>query len=223
MPKRKIPLVKGEYYHVFNRSINKEPIFVKHRDCQRVQDTLSYYRFEKPPIRLSYYLALGVDQRDSIMRSMEKSKMEVDFIAFSLMPNHFHLLLRQTTKNGVSKFLALFQNSYTRYFNTKYDRQGHLFQGQFKAVRIEDDEQFIHVGRYIHLNPYSSFVVKSLEELEKYPFSSLPEYLEKNRISFCKQELLLSHFANREAYRKFVFDQADYQRELEKIIHLILE
>lgn len=223
MPRRTVPLVSGEYYHVFNRSINKEPIFVKRRDSIRSMEALSYYRFVNPPVRLSYFLSSSSERRQEIMRSLEDAPRLIDIIAFVFMPNHFHLLLKQLVETGISKFLAQLQNSYTRYFTTKYDRGGHLFQGQFKSVRIEDEEQLLHVHRYIHLNPYTSFVVKSLDELEKYPYSSFPEYLRDRPVGICNTEVILSHFSTTTSYKKFIFDQADYQRELDRIKHLVLE
>lgn len=224
MPRRVVPLVSGEYYHIFNRSINKEPIFIKTRDCSRGLETITYYRFANPPTRLSYYLSLAPERRQEVLVSLkENAHRLVDVVTFTLMPNHFHFLLRQNEEQGISRFLAQFQNSYTRYFTTKYDRGGHLFQGQFKAVRIEDEEQLVHVSRYIHLNPYTSFVVKSLEELEKYSYSSLPEYLEDRADGICSREIILSHFSTLKKYRQFVFYHADYQRKLERIKHLILE
>ena len=81
----------------------------------------------------------------------------VDLICFCLMPNHFHLLLRQIEEDGIVKFVRNFQIGYSRYLNEKEKRSGALFEGQFKAVRVENDEQLIHVSRYIHLNPYSSY------------------------------------------------------------------
>lgn len=223
MPQRKIPLVNDQYYHIFNRTIHKEPLFTKIKDCDRAITTLDFYRFANPPLRLSYYLAFGQDKRNNIRSSFfESSKKLVEIIAFCLMPNHFHLLLKQIADGGISKFLAQFQNSYTKYFNTKYARDGHLFRGQFKAIRIEDDNQLLHVQRYVHLNPYTSFVVKNLKDLEDYPYSSLREYLGKPE-GFCGKEIILSHFSSVQSYKRFIFDQADYQRKLEEIKHLILE
>ena len=137
------------------------------------------------------------------------------------MPNHFHLLLKQHMDGGVSKFLALFQNSITKYINTKGKKDGHVFKGQFKAVRIEDDNQFLHVQRYIHLNPYTSYVVSTLEDLYKYPFSSLPEFLE-NKTGICNKGVLKS-FTGKFTYKNFLMNQADYQRKLGSIKHLLLE
>ena len=150
-------------------------------------------------------------------------KFLVEIIALCLMPNHFHLLLRQRTNEGISKFTSNFTNSYTRYFNIKNERTGPLFQGKFKAVRIETDEQLWHVSRYIHLNPYASHVIKTLKDLEDYPYSSFPEYIGKSKTEFYDKEIILNQFKDKKSYKKFVLDQADYQRKLEVIRRLLLE
>ena len=77
----------------------------------------------------------------------------VTFVSYVLMPNHFHLLVQQLTDDGISRLMKLLSDSYTRYFNTKNERVGPLLQGQFKAVRVESDEQLLHLSPYIHLNP----------------------------------------------------------------------
>lgn len=223
MPGRSIPLITNEIYHVFNRGIDYRPTFFNKREYQRAINTLKFYLFSSPPMRLSKFLILSSQQREKIIQGLteEKEKL-VEFITFCLMPNHFHFLLRQTRNSGISKFMSNFQNSFTRYFNTRHERTGPLFLDQFKAVRIETEEQLLHTSRYIHLNPYSSFVVKDLEDLKNYPWSSLPEYLYQKR-EICQKKIILSFFKNRVSYEKFISDQADYQRSLEKIKHLILE
>lgn len=153
----------------------------------------------------------------------QEGKRLIEFVCFCFMSNHFHFLLKQSKDNGISKFMGQFENSYTRYFNTKYNKNGPILQGRFKAVMVEDDYQLLHLSRYIHLNPYSSFVVKNLADLESYPWSSLPEYLGKTEREICNKEIILSNFKTIEDYQQFVFDQADYQRNLEKIKHLLLE
>lgn len=145
----------------------------------------------------------------------------VSIIGFCLMPNHFHLLLRQETDGAISKYLSNFQNSYTRYFNISNERDGSLFMDQFKAVRIESEAQLVHVSRYIHLNPHTAFLTKTEKELELYPWSSFREYLNGGVI--VESEIVLGLFAGRESYRKFVFDNADYQRKLKMIEHLAFE
>jgi len=222
MPGRAIPLVTGEIYHVFNRGIDHRPTFLNKRAFQRAINTLEFYQFSSPPMRLSKFLILSSKEREKIICQLNKREKLVDFLAFCLMPNHFHFLIRQNADNGISKFMSNFQNSFTRYFNTGQGRVGPLFLDQFKAIRIESDEQLLHISRYIHLNPYSSFFVKKLEDLNRYPWSSFPEYLHDEE-KICKKEIIFSFFRNRKDYKKFVFDQADYQRNLEKIKHLVLE
>lgn len=222
MPGRLIPLVEGQVYHVFNRGIDRRTTFSGKREFSRAYQSLAFYRFSSPPIRLSYFLAQGPDRRDEIMKRMANGEKLVEILAYCLMLNHFHLILRQTVESGIARFLSNFQNSSTRYFNTKHQRTGSLFLDQFKAVRIETDEQLLHVVRYVHLNPYSSYVVKTFEESEDYQWSSFCEYLGK-KDGFCETETIMARFKTKEAYRKFVFDRVDYQRKLESIKHLIIE
>jgi len=154
---------------------------------------------------------------------MAKEKSLVDIVSYCLMPNHFHFLLLQNKENGISKFMGDFQNSYVRYYNTRHDRVGPFFQGQFKAVRVQTEEQLLHLSRYIHLNPYSSSIIKSSDNLENYEWSSYPEYLDRAKFEFCKKDSILVNFKNIEGYSKFVLDNAEYQKKLSKIKHLTLD
>lgn len=220
MPGRITPLITEQIYHVFNRGIDKRPTFTSKRECSRAQDAISYYRILKPPVSLSKYLTLDQEKRQRLWEQIKNSPTIVQILCFCLMPNHFHFLLRQNQDGGISKFLSNFQNSYTRYFNTKHERDGSLFMGQFKAVRVETDEQLLHVSRYIHLNPYTNYVVSSLDQLKAYSWSSLPAYLERP-MEYVDTSVVL--FGSPKKYQQFVYDQADYQRKLDKIKHLILE
>lgn len=223
MPARFTPLVINQYYHIFNRGVNKQPIFQGLRDYKRALDILEFYSYNTK-LRYSKFLLLSQEDKNSFMDNLLKENDRlVEIVCFCLMLNHFHLLLNQKKDNGISKFMANLQNSYTRYFNTKHDRVGPLLQGQFKAVLVEDDNQLLHLSRYIHLNPYSSFIVKKIEDLKGYQWSSFPEYLGKVDTALCNKQIVLSHFKDIEGYKKFVFDQADYQRKLEEIKHLTLE
>lgn len=184
---------------------------------------MEFYRFNNLPTKLSRFLTLSNDDRIKIMNNLKKENDKlVDILAYCLMPNHFHLLLKQLKEKGISKFLSNFQNSYTRYFNTKGERDGSIFLDQFKAVLIKADEQLIHVSRYIHLNPYTSYVVKDIANLLKYPWSSLPEYLE-NHSKICGLDTIMSYFKTPKDYQVFIQDQADYQRQLHTIKHLTME
>jgi putative transposase len=136
------------------------------------------------------------------------------------MPNHFHLLVKQKANAGISTFTSKLTNSFTKYFNTKNDRVGPLFQGQFKAVLVESDEQLIHLSRYIHLNPLASNLVKNLDS---YEWSSLPAYGGKAEGSFVSTKNILSYFSDEADYKKFVLNQAEYAKSLERLKHKTLE
>ena len=110
-----------------------------------------------------------------------------------------------------------------KYFNTRNERTGPLFTGNFKSVLVESDSQLVHLTRYIHVNPYASAVVGSLEELVKYPWSSLPEYLELSKNKFCEKDVTLGKFKSTEKYKEFIFDNADYQKRLKLIEYLAIE
>jgi putative transposase len=222
MPLRTVPFVDGEFYHVYNRGVNRRKIFLTERNYSKFIQTIEYYSFNNHRLRFSDYLALSPEIRSDYFNKINEKFIEI--VSFVLMPNHFHFLIKQTGENGISKFIRLFQNSYARYFNLKHGRVGHLFQGQFKAVHIDTNEQLLHVSRYIHLNPLTSLVVKSIEELEKYPWSSYPIYVGMDvSTKFVTPKQILEQFENRSSYQKFVSDQVTYQQELELIKHLTLE
>lgn len=222
MPGRKTPLVTGEIYHIFNRGINRQPTFIDKRELGRAKLTINFYMSSRPPLSLSKFLRLESKKQNELINFLKKCKKAVEIFSYCLMPNHFHFLLKQLEDNGISKFISNFQNSYTKYFNTKRKRDGSLFLDQFKAVRVETDEQLLHLSRYIHLNPYTSYIVKTFEELEKYPWSSLPDFLKKDDQNI-NVHFIISFFGGIKKYKKFILDQADYQRKLKEIKHLILE
>ena len=223
MPGRNIPLVNNQVYHILNRGVFLQPIFKGTKDFQRAIELIKYYQNQNPPLRYSQFLFLSTERREQVLKDLvSRRECWVEIICFCLMPNHFHFILKQIKKEGISRFISNFTNSYTRYFNAKYQRTGHLLQGRFKAIRVETDEQLLHLSRYIHLNPYSSGLVKTIKELEEYPWSSLPEYLGKRQLGFCNKEIVLNQFRYPKQYQEFVFNQADYQRKLERIKHLVL-
>jgi len=225
MPIRKTPLATGEIYHIFNRGVGAIPIFGCNRDYRRFILTFLYYQNQNHPFQFSKFLDLPKEEKEKLLSRLQKEKnFEVEIIAYCLMPNHYHFLLRQTTKNGILNFIRLTTNSYSKYFNIKNKRKGGLFEGRFSAVRVENEKQLIHLSRYIHLNPYSGFVVKDLKKILTYPYSSLKEYLDdKGSAGFCQKELIFAYFKTPKAYKEFVLDQADYQRNLEIVKHQLLE
>lgn len=220
---RKVIFANEQIYHVFNRGIERRPVFLTKWEYSRALETIKYYQFSNLPFRFSKLLNLPDEQKNKYLLDIKsENKKLVEIIAFCLMPNHFHFMLKQLKENGISKFIANFTNSYTKYFNTKHERFGPLFQGVFQAVHVETDEQLIHLSRYIHLNPVASLIVKD-KDLENYPWSSLPEYLSKSGENFCHKQIVLDFFKSVRDYKKFLKDQIVYAKELEKIKHITLE
>ncbi|OGH23653.1 MAG: hypothetical protein A2958_02670 [Candidatus Levybacteria bacterium RIFCSPLOWO2_01_FULL_38_13] len=222
MPGRLLPLVEGQIYHVFNRGIDHRPTFTDKLELKRAKAVIDHYRFVTPLVRFSKFLKLPIEERNRLQTKIKAGPKLIDILSFCLMPNHFHLLLRQVYDKGISKFLSNFQNSYTRYFNIKNERDGPLFLDQFKAVLVETDEQLIHVSRYIHLNPMTSYLVKNFDSLVNYSWSSLPEYVAQKE-SFCETSTILGFFKDSGEYEAFLKDQAGYQRELNAIKHLLID
>ncbi|MBI2614006.1 MAG: transposase [Candidatus Levybacteria bacterium] len=219
---RRTPLVNGGFYHIFNRGVARAPTFLSRAEYKQAMLTLSYYRYAKPPVSLARFKEFSQEERQQLLNSLQKTEKLVEIVAFVLMPNHFHFLLKQNKDNGISKFVSQFTNSYTRYFNTLNERVGPLFQGVFKSVYIEADEQLIHVSRYIHLNPVVSNVIRE-EDLLAYPWSSLPDYLGSGVSAQIFTDPVLSHFKSPQEYRRFIFDQIGYGKELERIKHLVVD
>lgn len=219
MPGRNIKFLNNSIYHVVNRSIASQSIFLNKRNYQRALLAILYYQSSTPRLSFSDFFRLSDAYKiqSLINKFKNQSKLLVEILTYCLMPTHFHILLKQKDPNGISSFVSNFTNSYTRYFNILNNRNGPIFQGRFKAIQIDSDEQLIHTSRYIHLNPYSSGLVKKISEVENYPYSSYGEYLGSHKSNYCNKKVILDYFKDIESFKRFVNDQADYQQNLQTI------
>jgi len=224
MPRRAVPLVTGEIYHIFNRSIARQPIFTRSKDFQRFLEVVDFYRFKNLRIRFSYYNRLPIEQKSLFINSLYQTGVpKIEILSFVIMPNHYHFLAKQSDDYGIKNFISQIQNSYAKFYNTKYNRTGALFQEMFKALRIETDEQFIHVARYIHLNPLTSYQLTKYEDLDDYPLSSFTNFMGNRHLTFLNKDTLTNYFPYKKRLKEFTFNQVDYQRTLKNIEHLIIE
>ncbi len=205
--------MNGEFYHIYNRGLNKQNIFNSARDYSQFTQTFHYYRLQNPKPKFSNYRASKIFQLD-------ENKKIVEILAYCLMPNHFHLLVRQFEEGGISEFMRKFIHSYTKYRNVKNKLQGPLFQGMFKAVRVESEEQLLHLSRYIHLNPLVSYLTR---DLNLYPWSSYPVYTGSIKNLAVNSEEILKFFRTPQEYEKFVLDQTDYGISLQLLKHSVLD
>lgn len=185
------------FYHVVNSGIEKRLVFIDKKDLDRFTKLLEYYRFKNPPSRFSFRKRQA-SQPQNVPLSL------VSILCYTMMPTHFHLLLEETEKGNVSKFLSLVTNSYTKYFNARYKRSGPLFKGSFKRQVIFDTQQLLDASAYIHSEPVREGIV---ENLRKFPFSSFPEYIGLTE-GFCQTDHILKHFPDLPSYQDAVIQSA---------------
>jgi len=221
--KRKIELVNNSVYHIYNRSIAKFKIFNSDYDYIRILAMLKYYRLDNLLLKFSKFIKLNNVQNgfnQALNKLSSTRELMVDVLAYCIMPTHIHFILMQKKDNGISNFMGNLQNSYSRYFNTKYKRKGPLWEGKFQNVLVDKDEQLLHLTRYIHLNPCSADLV---DKPELWEASSYNEYLQKVNSDerICNYQDLLE--IKPASYKKFVDDRKAYQRELAIIKNVILE
>lgn len=214
---RRVPIVTSQIYHIFNRGVNKNEIFFKDEDYKRFFQASIHYKTKNSKFS---YEKLVLTFNDPVSLGREENEPKVQILAYSLMPNHFHFLIKQLVDDGLTSYIRQLANSYAHYVNVKYRRIGPLFQGRFKSVLIESDEQLIHVSRYIHLNPLVSDLVS---DLKNYRWSSYLSYVGNYNHGLCDPKLVLDFFKSKLEYEKFVLDQEDYAKELERIKHLTFD
>ncbi|PIP14870.1 hypothetical protein COY88_01440 [Candidatus Roizmanbacteria bacterium CG_4_10_14_0_8_um_filter_35_28] len=211
----------GEIYHIFNKSIANQSIFNSLENLKRILILVDYYRFNQR-IKLSKFYTLPSLIQQSYLKEIRKTKLLIDIYAFSFMPNHYHFLLKQLEKNAVRQFISNIQNSYSKSFNLINEREGSLFLHSFKSKIIYNEEAFIHVCRYIHLNPVMSHS-SEFEQLKTYPFTSYSWYLNNNLNRFVNTDLIMNRFKTKNNIIKFHKNQVDYQRRLKEIKDLLME
>ena len=222
--KRKNPLVTGEVYHIFNRSIADYKIFNDDYDYQRMFYLINYFQIKKPPCKFTNFINLKeVRQKgffDYFNLVTKENEKLTQLIAYCFMPTHIHLTIKQLKLGGISIFMSNILNSYSRYFNTKHKRRGPLWESKFCNVLVTKDEQLLHLTRYIHLNPVTAKLVNKPED---WKFSSFREYAEDTEVNqqICQYSDLLEIKPNE--YKKFVRDRASCQRELAKIKKIMID
>lgn len=201
----------GGYYHLYNRGVNKRLIFKEQKDYSTFLSYLQFYLSPPPDLR-------GDLRGDSSQVKISPSKVlknyagEIELLAYCLMPNHFHLMIKQTSEFGINHFMRSLCTKYARYFNTRYRRVGHLFQDTYKAVRIKNEYQFTYLTKYIHRNPLDLPAFKpTCEEtprrLVDYKYSSYGNYLHLFEQNWVSTADILSYFSqtnHRLTYQNFV-------------------
>lgn len=180
---RKIPLVQGEYYHLYNRGVDKRKIFTNSSEYRRFLAYVHLFNTAEPIDASNFFRTHSVE--DAFALKLENPLVAIG--AFCLMPNHFHLYITPLAEKGVSSFMQRLELAYTKYFNKKHDRTGSLFESTFKSEHVANENFAKYLFSYIHLNPaklkdtnWKARNGHGWKELEvfvmNYPYSSYQEY-----------------------------------------------
>lgn len=192
----------GGYYHIFNRGVDKREIFSNRFDYERFLLSMREFNQTKPVYSL--YIKHRMDRRcltstNSRGETPTNKDALVQVICYNLLPNHFHFLVRQQQDGGISEFMKRIGGGYTNYFNQNNKRSGTLFQGKFKAVKIDTDEQLLYSSAYINGNAE----IHALAKAADWEWGSYDNYLGKRGVKMCDHQIILKEF-------KDVFDYGDF-------------
>ena len=209
--------VENGFYHIYNRGVEKRTIFEDEQDYKVFLKNLKEILSPPDLSIMNTIFSLRGQSYKAVKTPLKNYTTEIDLCAFCLMPNHFHLLIRQDKKTSLEGFMRALMTRYSMYFNKRYKRVGSLFQGRYKAVLIENEEYLLHLSRYIHTNPseHTNDLVNA--------YSSYADYLKLRDTSWVKPSFVLSFFNQstlpgfkKLTYQKFVeCDETDSSRVLE--------
>jgi putative transposase len=184
----------GEYYHIYNRGVDKRSITKDSKDVERFIQSLEFFNSKDPIISLREVVS-GENNKNTKTRDPL-----VEIICYCLNLNHYHLLLKEIHEGGISEYMKRLGGGYTWYFNNKYKRSGTLFQGRFKSVHIKSNEQLLHTSVYVGLNWKVHKISGSTAGRVR---SSWDEYSEKTNRNICTKEVILKQFKSIKDYKDF--------------------
>lgn len=195
---RRIPIVTEEYYHIYNRGVDKREIFHDRYDSDRFFRSMVAFNAIDPVGSLRH----ADFERKNSGETIVNSEPLVEIIAYCLNPNHFHLLLKQKVDGGVSEFMKRLAGGYVWWFNNKYDRSGVLFEGPFRSSHVSSNDYLLHVSVYVNLNfRVHKYRDRALENIQ----SSWDEYMGacNPQDMICTKDSILGQFKNKNAYENF--------------------
>ncbi len=213
MGKNKCRIITNDIAHIYNRGVEKRKIFLDSGYYLRFLSILNHYTtydYAYSRIKTRLKNAKSAKERKHTQEFLNTKRIQkpVEIISYCLMPNHYHITLKQLVDGGTSQFMHRIGTSYTNYFNIRQDRAGRLFEGPFKVVKVNSAKQLCHLARYQHTNPLS-IGVESRNELSKYPWSSLAIYLNEIDNKLVNTKTVLENFNSRTSFEEFTFQKVD--------------
>ncbi|MCK5122840.1 MAG: transposase [Candidatus Pacebacteria bacterium] len=215
---RKTEFANDEYYHIYNRGVDKREVFCEERDYLRFLIDFRLFNNTSKKEKRDFILKNKLSNSElgsgypepsseldnllskellSFLKSLPKL---VEIICYCLNPNHYHFILKQLMDNGISKFMHKLDLGFTHYFNIKYDRSGSLFQGPFKAKHIDTNEYLLWLSGYVNGNAEIHKIAKA----ENYKWCSYQDYLGIRNGTLCDKKIILSQFKDIGEYKKYV-------------------
>lgn len=219
--------IEDSYYHIYNRGVEKRLIFKDEQDYSIFLKYFKEYLLPKNEKDLMDQLSnpnTSYKEKDKAIKLLRLNNFnnEITLLAYCLMPNHFHLFVKQKSSQSINKFLQSLCTRYVMYFNRKYKRVGTLYQDIYKAVLINSEEQFVYLSKYIHKqalihspkkrNSLNLASQGSTLRIQKQP-SSYPEYLGRRKTEWIHPEEILSYFSKTNpnlSYQSFTEENDDF-------------
>src|SRR3989344_140176 len=180
----------GEFYHVYNRGVDKRAIFLDDNDRKRFLQSMVVFNTQEAVGSIYEHV------NDVKLGRQKDVKPLVDLVCYCLNPNHYHFILRENIEFGISEFMRRI-GGYTKYFNIKHHRSGTLFQGRYKSIHISSNEYLLHLSAYVNLNWRVHQLGSSTSK------SSWSEYMGANGGEMCNKGIILKQFKNNAEYREF--------------------
>jgi len=214
----------NEYYHLCGRGTLGEDIFLDDHDRIRFLFLMLHFQSPTPINNVGWYLGRyfknGSFQLNEDTLQKIRDTRYIELTSFCLMPNHFHLLIRNLEDGIASVYMHRVLTAYSKYFNARHKKIGHVFQGPFTSVHVKKNDQLLHLSAYIHKNPKDLPGWK--DTYYKYKWSSCPDFLGTNRWGdFLKTSIVSKQFDSQSGYRKFLETSTAKEYGLEN--SLILE
>jgi putative transposase len=216
---RKNKLVENEFYHIYNRGVDKRDIFLDDSDYLRFLKSMKEFNGVDPIGSL--YEKYLQEKHNGVLTSIMEVKTPrplVELICYCLNPNHYHFILAQLVEKGIEKFMQRIGTGYTMHFNRKYKRTGSLFQGTFKAAQIKSGN-FLYLSAYVNCNAE----VHGIARAEEYRWSSYSDYLGKTEYGLCNKKVIMQEFKGGGDYRNFAMENAEAAKKKKADEKLVLE
>ena len=193
---RKLKLQNDKFYHIYNRGVDKRNIFVDEKDYIRFIRSIK--EFNKSAATQGLHMIKHFKKQGTESLNFRDSVPLVVIICYSLLPNHYHFILKQNISGGISEFIKRIASGYTSYFNFKNKRSGVLFQGKFKATEINSEHKLIQLSCYINGNSE----IHNISKAKNWRWSSYRDYLNLRDGTLCNKNIILNHFQNINEYKK---------------------